>query len=221
MTQQQTIKAIETFYNGHRFRSRVEARWAVFFDNAGIQYSYEYEGFDLNGIWYLPDFQFRYMCGCHVYVEIKGQLPTAEEERKALRVCVADRHTVCILCGDVWPDRYVGFAYIPISLEPEKLNGFLAYLDSMEGLKWKSPTEAILLEGEGKDAIPLFMANVEIGFMCVNTAFVSCPKCNAVFLENVKEMDCGCSVEPCLTSPLLRSAYVSARSARFEHGEKP
>ena len=26
------IKAIETVYNGYRFRSRLEARWAVFFD---------------------------------------------------------------------------------------------------------------------------------------------------------------------------------------------
>ena len=26
------IKAIETYYKGYRFRSRLEARWAVFFD---------------------------------------------------------------------------------------------------------------------------------------------------------------------------------------------
>jgi hypothetical protein len=26
------IKAIETSYKGYRFRSRLEARWAVFFD---------------------------------------------------------------------------------------------------------------------------------------------------------------------------------------------
>jgi hypothetical protein len=30
-----TIQAIETVYRGHRFRSRLEARWAVFFD-AGL-----------------------------------------------------------------------------------------------------------------------------------------------------------------------------------------
>jgi len=50
------IKAIETVYNGYRFRSRLEARWAVFFDTLGIEYRYEPEGFDLDGIWYLPDF---------------------------------------------------------------------------------------------------------------------------------------------------------------------
>ena len=51
------IKPIETVYKGYRFRSRLEARWAVFFDNLGILWEYEKEGFDLGeGIYYLPDF---------------------------------------------------------------------------------------------------------------------------------------------------------------------
>lgn len=51
------IKPIETTYNGYRFRSRLEARWAVFFDTLGIRYEYEPEGFEMsNGIKYLPDF---------------------------------------------------------------------------------------------------------------------------------------------------------------------
>ena len=36
------IKAIETHYRGRRFRSRLEARWAVFFDFIGIEQSPEY-----------------------------------------------------------------------------------------------------------------------------------------------------------------------------------
>ena len=53
-----TIKAIETFYKGYRFRSRLEARWAVFFDAMGWQWEYEPEGFDLGEAgWYLPDFK--------------------------------------------------------------------------------------------------------------------------------------------------------------------
>ncbi len=51
-----TIEAIETKYNGYGFRSRLEARWAVFFDSLGIEYCYEHEGFNVNGTWYLPDF---------------------------------------------------------------------------------------------------------------------------------------------------------------------
>lgn len=51
-----TIKAIETVYEGYRFRSRLEARWAVFFDALGIQWQYEVEGYEVNGVRYLPDF---------------------------------------------------------------------------------------------------------------------------------------------------------------------
>ena len=54
------IRAIETSYDGYRFRSRLEARWAVFFNAAGIEYQYEPEGFILeDGSWYLPDFYLR------------------------------------------------------------------------------------------------------------------------------------------------------------------
>lgn len=51
-----SIKAIETKYNGFRFRSRLEARWAIFFDSIGLKYEYEIEGFEMNGIRYLPVF---------------------------------------------------------------------------------------------------------------------------------------------------------------------
>ncbi len=44
------LKAIDTEYNGYRFRSRLEARWAVFFDTLGMPYMYEPEGFDLDGV---------------------------------------------------------------------------------------------------------------------------------------------------------------------------
>lgn len=47
-----TIKAIPTTYNGRRYRSRLEARWAAYFDLLGFQF--EYEPRDL-GKW-SPDF---------------------------------------------------------------------------------------------------------------------------------------------------------------------
>jgi hypothetical protein len=49
---EQSIKAIPTTYNGINFRSRLEAKWAAFFDN--IDWPYEYEPIDLDG--YIPDF---------------------------------------------------------------------------------------------------------------------------------------------------------------------
>lgn len=63
------MKAIETVYNGYRFRSRLEARWAVFFDALGIEYEYEPEGVRLsNGEYYLPDFYLPYF---HSFFEVK------------------------------------------------------------------------------------------------------------------------------------------------------
>jgi hypothetical protein len=47
-----TVKAYPTKYDRVRFRSRLEARWAAFFDLVGWQW--EYEPIDLAG--YIPDF---------------------------------------------------------------------------------------------------------------------------------------------------------------------
>jgi hypothetical protein len=63
------LKPIETAYNGLRFRSRLEARWAVFFDALNIKYLYEPEGFDLgDDIRYLPDF---WLIEQQCWIEIK------------------------------------------------------------------------------------------------------------------------------------------------------
>ena len=75
---EKTIKPIETKYNGFRFRSRLEARWAIFFDMIGLKYEYEVEGFEMNGIRYLPDF---YIPSLDRWFEIKAK-PLSEYEMK-------------------------------------------------------------------------------------------------------------------------------------------
>lgn len=50
--------AIQTRYKGYHFRSRLEARWAVFFDALGVPWEYEPQGFSLPSGPYLPDFYF-------------------------------------------------------------------------------------------------------------------------------------------------------------------
>lgn len=62
------IKPIETIYKGYRFRSRLEARWAVFFDDLEEEWEYEKEGFEVDGERYLPDF---YLPEKDLWVEIK------------------------------------------------------------------------------------------------------------------------------------------------------
>lgn len=79
------VKPIETEYNGYRFRSRLEARWAVFFDAAGIPYQYEPEGFVLSdGTYYLPDF---YLPWFHAYVEIKPSAMDSKDREIAIKKC--------------------------------------------------------------------------------------------------------------------------------------
>lgn len=70
------MKPIETFYKGFHFRSRLEARWAVFFDTMGFEWEYEPEGFSLEGdfdgdtLYYLPDFKLK-EGRVEIYVEVK------------------------------------------------------------------------------------------------------------------------------------------------------
>lgn len=72
------IKAIETIYKGYRFRSRLEVRWAVFFDAVGVPFEYEKEGFDLGeSTWYLPDF---WLPSLKLWVEIKSELTWVEHK---------------------------------------------------------------------------------------------------------------------------------------------
>ena len=66
------LKPIETLYRGHRFRSRLEARWAVFFDALGLRWEYEVEGYELSdGTRYLPDFLVKTPQGADLWIEIK------------------------------------------------------------------------------------------------------------------------------------------------------
>lgn len=102
------MKAIETSYKGYRFRSRLEARWAVFFDALGAKWEYEREGYHLPSGDYLPDF-FLYFrdddhdaccySGAGCWFEIKP-LPPFPEERQLLReLAAATMHTSHMLCG--------------------------------------------------------------------------------------------------------------------------
>lgn len=68
------INAIQTKYAGILFRSRLEARWAVFMDTVGLKWHYEPQGYGvptiLGKINYLPDF----WLGIGMWAEVKGYL---------------------------------------------------------------------------------------------------------------------------------------------------
>ncbi len=95
-------RAIETRYSGYRFRSRLEARYAVLFDSLGIKWDYEPEGFELGGgKRYLPDFFVHYpdgsperkkWPGAGYWVEIKASTPTPAECEKLSLLCAQTKH---------------------------------------------------------------------------------------------------------------------------------
>lgn len=98
------IRAIETKYKGYRFRSRLEARWAVFFDVLKIQWFYEPEGFDLGEVgWYLPDF---WLPDYECWFEIKWreETVTKEEVARIMTLCKGLKTSGTIVCGLPAPD---------------------------------------------------------------------------------------------------------------------
>jgi hypothetical protein len=102
-------KAIDTHYNGYRFRSRTEARWAVFFDELHIAYAYEPQGFELAGVRYLPDFQLTEGLILHqfgptqpaqIWVEIKPDSELSNTERtKLVEFLKQTNHHVLLIAG--------------------------------------------------------------------------------------------------------------------------
>lgn len=95
------FKSIETVYKGYRFRSRLEARWAMFFDSLDLPYSYEPEGFDLDGTWYLPDF----LIANELWAEIKPNLSGDGDAAKAERFVLETGKPLAMCWGDPWyPD---------------------------------------------------------------------------------------------------------------------
>lgn len=103
-----SIQPIETRYHECYFRSRIEARWAVFFDVAGIRWDYEPEKFLVDdGKAYIPDF-FVQELGCQgandfkrsgVFIEIKGASPEREAIDKASSLAEQSKISVLVFWG--------------------------------------------------------------------------------------------------------------------------
>lgn len=179
-----TIKSIDTIYNGYKFRSRLEARWAVFFDEMGFEYEYEPEGFLIEdeetgeNITYLPDFKI-YSNGtrvlgevCEIYVEVKGSM-TDEDRRK---ITAFAKHYPVLVLGN-----------IPTDSEEMALLGFNTIYHSF----W-------LIDGDwGWPA--LFM-------VCDGHPLLADEQRESWTPEG---------------RDLVDKAFIKAKQARFEHGEKP
>jgi hypothetical protein len=131
---------IPTRYNGYTFRSRLEARYAVLFDELKIKYEYEKEGYEYEGTRYLPDFWLPFQ---QIWIEVKGTTLTELDTKKVIELCRFSKRNVLVFVGDIGqidhnrhtPHSLYQFAYVhPEDAERMKENpGY--YGDSESVLK--------------------------------------------------------------------------------------
>lgn len=101
------MKAIETTYKGYKFRSRLEARWAVFFDALDIQWEYEKEGYDLGDAgWYLPDF---WLPQFQMWAEVKPTVVSDLEITKCIKLSNHTGYPCLVLNGTPTNKAYLAF----------------------------------------------------------------------------------------------------------------
>ena len=208
------IKVIETRYNGYRFRSRLEARWAVFFDKCNIRYEYESEGYELpNGKKYLPDF---YLPDLDVHVEVKRNTPEGIKE-------VREKCPSAISWGG--PIKcIVVLSDVP---KPHTNDGGLWHYPcvywSSHGTKWgwfffSNPGER---EGNGNVSAALYPDSSPTKTIAAQTDAALCKKLWKETPERVEYFDWLISIGG--SYPMnsgVFDALEAARSARFEHGEE-
>lgn len=96
-----THAAIQTHYAGCHFRSRIEARWAIFFDHLGICWEYEPQGYNLPSGPYLPDFRLHFGEGNAVWWEVKGERPTEAEMQALFDLSIETRQVAYIAWGSI------------------------------------------------------------------------------------------------------------------------
>jgi hypothetical protein len=122
-----SIKAIETRYKGYRFRSRLEARWAVFFDHLGIRWEYEMEGFEVQGGRYLPDF---WLPQVNMYAEVKPAEFTDAEITKCASLCEKSGSDVLLLIGPPSERCYLCIEYADFNHGTHDFN--MSWMDIMD-----------------------------------------------------------------------------------------
>lgn len=204
------IKPIETYYNGYRFRSRLEARWAVFFDAMGIKYEYEPEGFvGAYGEPYLPDF---YLSDFDVYAEVKGSDKQLYEAANKLEGVVDYQST---------PISYAGLILLgPIPYKADHI----PYFDMIYWNKGVCSTKCLF----------------DMGSFIHGTCYPTKPESNDWNYYGIDaRVDCGSPLPPSVSVEakyqhwekttiwmkrpfqFTNDGYSKARQARFEYGETP
>lgn len=229
------IKAIETQYRGHRFRSRLEARYAVFFDSVGIRWQYELEGFRLpTGGGYLPDFYLPDLGG--IYLEIKPDLPYA---------AISDCNQIGIVHSNGKDTPLGKFILASQGLEEIDSDGRTVNMKvfmacgtpglprlKQDGERWKLMSGSVVLGlsragmilmyawCEGADGVIGHSTLYEEGNIPFSNEVKSTQRNTFMFPAGlIPSMNIGTGRK--YNSERIISAYTAAKSARFEFGETP
>ena len=208
------IQAIQTTYQGYKFRSRLEARWAVFFDALGLKWEYEPEGFQLpGGLQYLPDFRVTSPTGLVQWYEIK---PAGGSSLKF--------------------DAFSEALHTSHKLNPEARPVHAQLLAANDPLDWFAAVEAIRYSGYRCPVCPRCGAlsdHLTVEY-CWPDVHIDCYACDcdtpdggghpieqgvlgAVWPHKGVVAMARTEWDKCLRN--ARVAATAARAARFEHGE--
>ena len=220
-----SIRAIETRYAGCRFRSRLEARWAVFFDYLGISWQYEPQGFLVgpeNTVPYLPDF---WLPGCGIWVEVKG---TEEALDIPLLVNAAIPHWGLDLTSAQMGDRSCAGPRLLILGPIPSMRVGVHRLWGKDLLAWPTHSALSFWKGDVEQVEMIFRpgevaAEGRRGGVVGNDAGQIFWETRGTQWGNL--IGGGLSLSDDKTDPAkannVAAAYAAARSARFEHGENP
>jgi hypothetical protein len=209
------LKAIQTLYAGCRFRSRLEARWAVFFDAMGIRWEYEPQGIECSyrlsldeGTFpYLPDF---WLPDLGLWAEVKGTL----NDDELLRLLDAAAH-LSTNGGGGCHDRGEGHDVLvlpsiprPDALAQRRPFRLHMHKGDLTASPWP-PTSACV--GDGYSVIASDYGGDLSGIIA--NRWTPGWLIEALLIGSLAQD--GTDLGP------YRSALTAARSARFEHGETP
>jgi len=211
-----TITPIETRYAGCKFRSRLEARWAVFFDKLNIAWEYEPQGFLVNNTPYLPDFL---LPALQTWIEVKGAETELDHNLMMEAPAWLPRKrsgdgAELIILGPIpepgsWAwlsvtndTKLVGEPYVGSSLREFSSKGGLRYVDT----NGSTPVDDV---NNGDEHPGTLWLTPCAGDESIHTGW----------LHSMSEIE---QARFKLANPKLPAqwrAYESARSARFEHGQ--
>lgn len=221
-----TITALETSYASCRFRSRLEARWAVFFDTLGVKWEYEPQGYDVPTATgsqpYLPDFR---LPDLSMFVEVKGEANRLDVGLLA-DFTRAHREMFTVVLGDV-PTIRAG--HIPLhAMFTKNFDVVDGQEPSIVPVMNKAFVALDKLGDDDQEAVRQLLRHYERQQVICHRAYfihnknwvVLMPHGLPFLFPTAEQILNPGSTWTVLPLVKIESAYTAARSARFEHGEQ-